>query len=91
MSALCNKQTSSGTELKLADCNMIALFDVGADIDTQSCPLPGPKLPAEGYCAYLPKTKLNDPTVVTFCEWLQRIGSQSLTRWKEEFLAGDAI
>jgi DNA-binding transcriptional LysR family regulator len=116
-------------EIKLADCNMIALFDVGADIDTQravhACsdqrhrqplanqtrasaassalidddiaagrlvmPLRGPKLPAEGYCAYLPKAKLNDPTVMTFCEWLQRIGSQSLTRRKEKFLAGDAI
>jgi LysR family transcriptional regulator, glycine cleavage system transcriptional activator len=36
-------------------------------------PFSGPKLPAEGYCAYLPKSKLNDPTVATFCQWLQRI------------------
>jgi LysR family transcriptional regulator, glycine cleavage system transcriptional activator len=36
-------------------------------------PFSGPKLPAEGYCAYLPKSKLNDPIVGMFCQWLQRI------------------
>ena len=39
-------------------------------------PFSEPKLPAEGYCAYLPKAKLNDPTVAAFCEWLQRIADQ---------------
>jgi LysR family transcriptional regulator, glycine cleavage system transcriptional activator len=68
-----------------------ALIDDDVAAGRLVMPLRGPKLPAEGYCAYLPKTKLNDPTVVTFCEWLQRIGSQSLTRRKEKFLTGDAI
>jgi LysR family transcriptional regulator, glycine cleavage system transcriptional activator len=36
-------------------------------------PFSGPKLPAEGYCAYVPKTKSSDPGVMAFCEWLQRI------------------
>jgi LysR family transcriptional regulator, glycine cleavage system transcriptional activator len=39
-------------------------------------PLAGPKLPAKGYRAYLPKAKWNDPTVATFCEWLQRVIEQ---------------
>jgi LysR family transcriptional regulator, glycine cleavage system transcriptional activator len=36
-------------------------------------PLAGPKLPAEGYSAYVPGAKLNDPSVTTFCAWLKRI------------------
>jgi LysR family transcriptional regulator, glycine cleavage system transcriptional activator len=36
-------------------------------------PFSRPKLPAEGYCAYLPNSKLDDPIVATFCQWLQRI------------------
>jgi LysR family glycine cleavage system transcriptional activator len=39
-------------------------------------PFPEPKLPAEGYCAYLPKGKLNDPIVAAFCGWLQRIADR---------------
>jgi LysR family transcriptional regulator, glycine cleavage system transcriptional activator len=36
-------------------------------------PFSGPKLPAEGYSAYVPKAKADDPTVKTFRDWLQRI------------------
>jgi LysR family transcriptional regulator, glycine cleavage system transcriptional activator len=36
-------------------------------------PFSGPKLPAEGYSAYVPKTKVADPAVITFRDWLQRI------------------
>ena len=39
-------------------------------------PFSEPKLPAEGYCAYLPKAKLNDPTAAAFCEWLRGITDQ---------------
>jgi len=36
-------------------------------------PFPEPKLPAEGYRAYVPKTKAREAGVMAFCEWLQRI------------------
>jgi LysR family glycine cleavage system transcriptional activator len=36
-------------------------------------PFPGPKLPAEGYRAYIPKSKAKEPSVIAFCEWLERI------------------
>lgn len=43
-------------------------------------PFSEPKLPAEGYCAYLPKAKLDDPTAGAFSEWLQRITDQDSCR-----------
>jgi LysR family glycine cleavage system transcriptional activator len=36
-------------------------------------PFPEPKLPAEGYRAYIPKSKAKEPSVIAFCEWLERI------------------
>lgn len=36
-------------------------------------PFSGPKLPAEGYCAYVPKAKSSASGVMAFCDWLQRI------------------
>jgi LysR family transcriptional regulator, glycine cleavage system transcriptional activator len=36
-------------------------------------PFSGPKLPGEGYCAYVPKTKSKDQIVLRFCDWLHRI------------------
>lgn len=38
-------------------------------------PFPGPKLPAEGYRAYVPKMKAKEPSVIAFCAWLQRIAA----------------
>ena len=53
-------------------------------------PFSEPKLAAEGYCAYLPKPKLNDPTVAAFCEWLQRITDQGkLARFPLWMMNGD--
>ena len=36
-------------------------------------PLDGPKLPGEGYCTYVPETKIKDPGVVAFRDWLNRL------------------
>jgi LysR family transcriptional regulator, glycine cleavage system transcriptional activator len=36
-------------------------------------PFSGPKVPAEGYSAYVPKGKVDDSVVITFSDWLQRI------------------
>jgi len=36
-------------------------------------PFVDPKLPGEGYCAYMPSARANDPAVVRFREWLARV------------------
>jgi LysR family transcriptional regulator, glycine cleavage system transcriptional activator len=38
-------------------------------------PFSGPKLPIGGYCAYVPKPKMNDPSVKAFCDWLRQIST----------------
>jgi LysR family transcriptional regulator, glycine cleavage system transcriptional activator len=37
-------------------------------------PFAGPKLPGDGYCAYVPRASANDPAVIRFGEWLARVG-----------------
>jgi LysR family transcriptional regulator, glycine cleavage system transcriptional activator len=34
-------------------------------------PFAGPSLPARSYCAYVPETRVRDPAVVAFCDWLR--------------------
>jgi LysR family transcriptional regulator, glycine cleavage system transcriptional activator len=36
-------------------------------------PFAGPKLPVDGYRAYVPETKIGDPAVKVFCDWLGQI------------------
>jgi LysR family glycine cleavage system transcriptional activator len=38
-------------------------------------PFPGPRMPGEGYRAYVSEAKAGDPGIVAFCDWLQRIGT----------------
>jgi LysR family transcriptional regulator, glycine cleavage system transcriptional activator len=40
-------------------------------------PFAAPKLPGEGYCAYVPSARANDPAVVRFREWLMRVGADA--------------
>jgi LysR family glycine cleavage system transcriptional activator len=47
-------------------------------------PFPEPKLPAEGYRAYIPKSKTKEPGVIAFCEWLQRIAAPTTTATSAE-------
>jgi LysR family transcriptional regulator, glycine cleavage system transcriptional activator len=49
-----------------------ALMEVDITAGRFVMPFSGPKLPAEGYRAYVPKSKSHDPTVMAFCEWLKR-------------------
>jgi LysR family glycine cleavage system transcriptional activator len=37
-------------------------------------PFPRLTLPARGYYAYLPRTRLADPATTAFCEWVERAG-----------------
>ena len=34
-------------------------------------PFAGPLLPARSYCTYVPETRLHDPAVLAFCDWLR--------------------
>jgi LysR family transcriptional regulator, glycine cleavage system transcriptional activator len=48
---------------------------IGDDVAAHRLVLPfsGPRLPGEGYCAYVPKAKSKDEIVLRFCDWLHRI------------------
>ncbi len=37
-------------------------------------PFPQLTLPARGYYAYLPRTRLTDPATTAFCDWVERAG-----------------
>jgi LysR family glycine cleavage system transcriptional activator len=38
-------------------------------------PFAGPRVPAEGYRAYVAEARAADPAIAAFCDWLQRIGA----------------
>jgi LysR family transcriptional regulator, glycine cleavage system transcriptional activator len=38
-------------------------------------PFAGPRVPAEGYRAYVAEARAGDPAIAAFCEWLQQIGA----------------
>lgn len=40
-------------------------------------PLPGPVVRARAYCWLVPNTKLHDPLLLTFCEWLEEEAAES--------------
>jgi LysR family transcriptional regulator, glycine cleavage system transcriptional activator len=48
---------------------------IGDDVAARRLVLPfsGPRLPGEGYCAYVPKAKSKDEIVLRFCVWLHQI------------------
>jgi len=50
-----------------------ALIDDDIIAGRLALPFLGPKLPAEGYCAYVPKAKSTNQTIMKFCKWLQRV------------------
>jgi LysR family transcriptional regulator, glycine cleavage system transcriptional activator len=50
-----------------------ALIDDEIAAGRLALPSPRPKLPAEGYCAYVPKAMYTQQTIMKFCEWLQRV------------------
>ena len=39
-------------------------------------PFAGPSLPARSYCAYVPETRVHDPAVLAFCDWLRRAAAE---------------
>ncbi len=40
-------------------------------------PFKGPLLPARSYCAYVPETRVQDPAVLMFCDWLRQAAAAS--------------
>ncbi len=40
-------------------------------------PFAGPLLPARSYCTYIPETRLHDPAVLAFCDWLRWAAAES--------------
>jgi LysR family glycine cleavage system transcriptional activator len=40
-------------------------------------PFKGPLLPARSYCTYVPETRVKDPAVLAFCDWLRQAATAS--------------